>query len=55
MINHRGPEFAAMINRTTAGVKKVFQTENDLLTITASGTGGMEAAVSCKRTPTSAR
>jgi len=51
MINHRGPEFAAMINRTTAGVKKVFQTENDLLTITASGTGGMEAAVSCHVNP----
>ena len=51
MINHRGPEFAAMIKRTTEGVRKVFQTENDLLTLTASGTGGMEAAVSCHVNP----
>lgn len=45
MINHRGPEFAEMIERTTARVKEVFQTSNDLLTLTTSGTGGMEAAV----------
>ena len=47
MINHRGPEFAELIARTTEGVRKVYQTENDVLTLTASGTGGMEAAVSC--------
>ena len=51
MINHRGPEFAALIASTTDRVKRVFQTENDLLTITASGTGGMEAAVSCHVNP----
>ena len=45
MINHRGPEFAAMIKRTTEGVKQVYQTKNDVLTLTASGTGAMEAAV----------
>ncbi|MDA0270928.1 MAG: alanine--glyoxylate aminotransferase family protein [Chloroflexi bacterium] len=45
MINHRGPEFAAMIARTTEGVKKVFQTKNELATLSASGTGAMEAAV----------
>ncbi|MDP2328621.1 MAG: alanine--glyoxylate aminotransferase family protein [Dehalococcoidia bacterium] len=45
MINHRGPEFAAMIKRTTEGVKTVYQTQNDLATLTASGTGAMEAAV----------
>ncbi len=45
MINHRGPEFAAMIERTTAGVKKVYMTENDVMTLTSSGTGAMEAAV----------
>ena len=28
MINHRGPEFAALIARTTEGVKKVYQTNN---------------------------
>jgi len=45
MINHRGPEFLAMLQRTTEGVKKVYQTTNDVLTLTASGTGAMEAAV----------
>ncbi len=45
MINHRGPEFAELIARTTAGVKEVYQTTNDVLTLTASGSGAMEAAV----------
>lgn len=45
MINHRGPEFADLISRTTEGVRRVFGTQNDLLTLSASGTGGMEAAV----------
>ena len=45
MINHRGPEFAAMIARTTEGVKKVYQTSNDVETLTASGSGAMESAV----------
>ena len=45
MINHRGPEFAAMLERTTAGVKQVYQTKNDVMTLTSSGTGAMEAAV----------
>lgn len=44
-INHRGPEFKEMINEVTAGLKQVLQTENDVLILTASGTGGMEAAV----------
>ncbi|MCK9485405.1 MAG: alanine--glyoxylate aminotransferase family protein [Dehalococcoidia bacterium] len=34
-----------MIARTTEGVKKVYQTENDVATLTASGTGAMESAV----------
>ena len=45
MINHRGPEFAAMMGRTNAGVKHVYQTQHDVLTLSASGTGAMEAAV----------
>ena len=46
MINHRGPEFAALLTRTTDRVKQVYQTQNDVLILTASGTGGMEAAIS---------
>ncbi|MCY4640681.1 MAG: alanine--glyoxylate aminotransferase family protein [Chloroflexi bacterium] len=45
MINHRGPEFADLIARTTEGVRRVYGTENEVLTLSASGTGGMEAAV----------
>lgn len=44
-IGHRTPEFAALIADCTAGMQEVFQTANDLLILTASGTGGMEAAV----------
>jgi aspartate aminotransferase-like enzyme len=45
MINHRGPEFSDIMTRVTSRVKEVFQTKNDLLILTTSGTGGMEAAV----------
>lgn len=45
MINHRGPEFAALIAEVTARLKPWFGTKNDLLTLTASGTGGLEAAI----------
>lgn len=45
MIDHRGPEFAAIMERVTTGVKEVFQTKNDLAILTASGSGAMEAAV----------
>lgn len=45
MINHRGPEFKKILEETTAGVKKVMQTENHVFMLTASGTGAMEAAV----------
>jgi len=45
MINHRGPEFRALINRVTAGLKQAFKTDNDLFILTASGTGGLEAAI----------
>ena len=45
MVDHRGPEFAAIMDRVTTGVKEVFQTKNDLAILTASGSGAMEAAV----------
>jgi aspartate aminotransferase-like enzyme len=45
MINHRGPEFAALLRDVTARLKPWFGTQNDLLTLTASGTGGLEAAI----------
>ncbi|MDP2598339.1 MAG: alanine--glyoxylate aminotransferase family protein [Candidatus Liptonbacteria bacterium] len=45
MINHRGPEFAELMSGITERLKTVFQTENDILTLTCSGTGGLEAAI----------
>ncbi|WP_071554126.1 pyridoxal-phosphate-dependent aminotransferase family protein [Neomoorella thermoacetica] len=44
-INHRGPEFKALWAEVTSGLKDVFQTRAEVVILTASGTGGMEAAV----------
>ncbi len=45
MINHRGAEFSNLLKSSTELLKKIFKTNNDVLILTASGTGGMEAAV----------
>src|SRR5207237_1018677 len=43
---HRAPGFRAVMAEVVEGLKYVFQTKNPVLVLTASGTGGMEAAVS---------
>lgn len=45
MMNHRGPEFAQILRRVTEGLNWVFGSSADVLSITTSGTGGLEAAV----------
>ncbi len=45
MINHRGPEFGRILNSLTGRLKQAFQTTGDVFVLTASGTGGLEAAV----------
>jgi aspartate aminotransferase-like enzyme len=45
MVNHRGPEFAALQNGIIERLKKFYRTENDLLIVTAAGTGGLESAI----------
>ena len=45
MINHRGPEFAELLERLTCGIQPFFGTDQEILIISASGTGGMEAAI----------
>lgn len=45
MIDHRGSEFVKIMNRVTDKLKQVFMTKNDVLTLTGSGTGGMEAMI----------
>jgi aspartate aminotransferase-like enzyme len=45
MVNHRGPEFRELIARVTSRLQTAFATDNDILILTASGTGAMEAVV----------
>jgi len=45
MINHRGPEYADMLDRMTKNLKTVFMTKNDVYFITSSGTGAMETSI----------
>lgn len=45
MVNHRGPEFKELITRVTGRLQTAFVTRNDIVVLTASGTGGLEAAI----------
>jgi len=45
MINHRGPEFERILNGVTDRLKQLLQSKNDVFLLTASGTGGLEAAI----------
>ncbi len=45
MINHRGPRFRELLAVVTADLQHILQTEHDVLVLTGSGTGGMEAAI----------
>ncbi|MGZ3768102.1 MAG: pyridoxal-phosphate-dependent aminotransferase family protein [Bdellovibrio sp.] len=43
MIHHRTPEFDAILKRVLSGIKKIFQTKQDVYLLTSTGSGGMEA------------
>jgi aspartate aminotransferase-like enzyme len=45
MVNHRGRPFAALIQRVSERLQEFYLTKQDVLILSASGTGGMEAAV----------
>src|SRR5437868_6389142 len=45
MINHRGPEYAAIQAEVLESLRYFFRTEHEVLLFTGSGTGGLEAAV----------
>jgi len=45
MINHLGPEFEKVLYEVISGFKQLFQTNNDILLFTCSGSGGLEAAI----------
>jgi len=44
--HHRLPVYEESFANVNKGLKYIFQTQNDVYTLTSSGTGGMEAAVS---------
>ncbi len=45
MVGHRGPEFQELVLRVSEGMRPAFGTKNEVMILTASGTGGLEAAV----------
>ena len=45
IIHHRHVEFTEILSRVTDNLRYLFQTGGDVLTLTSSGTGAMEAAV----------
>lgn len=46
IMHHREPEFEKIFSEIREGLKYLFQTKNEVLTFTSSGTGAMEGAVS---------
>lgn len=47
IFHHRTEQFHDMFAEVNAGLKKILQTQNDVITIAGSGTAGMEAAIAC--------
>ena len=45
MIHHRTPEYDTLFTEVRAGLKRLFQTTQEVIPFTSSGTGAMEAAV----------
>ena len=50
-IDHRGPEFAVLGQEIVAGMKRVFQTDDEVVVYPSSGTGAWEAALSNTLSP----
>lgn len=46
MINHRGEEFHELYKNIQEKARKVFETEQNIVVLSSSGTGGVEAAIS---------
>jgi aspartate aminotransferase-like enzyme len=46
IIHHREPEFEKLFAEIREGLKYIFQTKNEVLVFTSSGTGAMEGAIS---------
>src|SRR5579862_6168400 len=50
-IHHRTPEFRALFQKVLAQLKEFVGTQNDVLLLSSSGTGAMEASVSNLTSP----
>ncbi len=46
LVHHRTAQFTELFLETRQNLQKIFRTENDVVILTSSGTGAMEAAVS---------
>ena len=46
IVHHRTAQFTELLLETRQSLQKIFRTENDIVILTSSGTGAMEAAVS---------
>lgn len=44
-IHHRTPEFYGLFSNLNNNLKKIFKTKSEVITLTSSGTGGMEAVI----------
>ncbi|MGH7728794.1 MAG: alanine--glyoxylate aminotransferase family protein, partial [Vulcanimicrobiaceae bacterium] len=51
MIDHRGPEFAALLARVVRGMAPIFGTSGEIVALGGSGTGGLQAAVASSFSP----
>ncbi|MBV8500058.1 MAG: alanine--glyoxylate aminotransferase family protein [Candidatus Eremiobacteraeota bacterium] len=45
LVDHRGPEFAALLARITGALQPIFGTKGDVVLLGSSGTGALETAV----------
>ncbi|PIU41841.1 MAG: aminotransferase [Candidatus Omnitrophica bacterium CG07_land_8_20_14_0_80_42_15] len=45
ILHHRTPQYQAIFKEVNEGLKYVFQTSNDIVTLASSGTGAMEASI----------
>ncbi len=52
LIDHRGPQFAALVQRIDEGLRPIFGTRDaDIMLLGSSGTGGLEAAIASTFSP----
>ena len=51
LLHHRAPAFISVFEKVRANLKRVFQTEGEVLVVACSGTGAMEAALTNTLSP----